>query len=316
MGLLSEILDAVVTAASTIVNAAIEATVKIVDSATTAWEEYQKKQERDRLPEPERQKEIATDKLIEINNEIFRIRDRYLNNRMSANDKKRWHFLNNTRNELINTINNMGEVLVSKEISKQPNAFEGVVIDTNKAHIFQGQVGVSMSGKRCPVCNRNMIIQWNNNLTTANPNNFFWGCTGWYFKLPNGKQSCVKKLSVTNADLSIFARTDNDEAKTGNELLTALTLEPESTKIITGRMDGIESDQRNQKRGSKDYRCPVHGEESVLRKKQQPNPQKGLLDYYYLACPHREQGCDFVVKLKSAMQLSTFLRKETGSGIL
>ena len=81
-------------------------------------------------------------------------------------------------------------------------------------------------------------------------------------------------------------------------------------------MNDVISDQRSKHRGSNDYRSPTHGEELVLRKK---NQATSLLDQYFLGCQRwkpNNQGCSYLVKLKSAMQLATLLKKETGTGIL
>jgi hypothetical protein len=54
----------------------------------------------------------------------------------------------------------------------------------------------------------------------------------------------------------------------------------------------------------------------VLKKKNKP---VGLLDAYYLACPHfkpDDAGCTFFEKLKSGSQLAALLKSETGRGIL
>jgi hypothetical protein len=54
----------------------------------------------------------------------------------------------------------------------------------------------------------------------------------------------------------------------------------------------------------------------VLRRKQNPT---GLLDAYFLACPHwkpNNQGCTFIEKLKSGSQLAALLKSETGRGVL
>ncbi|MFA3791311.1 hypothetical protein AB6T38_09345 [Aliiglaciecola sp. SL4] len=121
---------------------------------------------------------------------------------------------------------------------------------------------------------------------------------------------------MSSGDLSIFTRSDNPEALVSNEELTTLVTLPEPSKIITERMDDIISDQKMQRRGTNDYRCPVHGELLVLRRKKNAT---GLLDQYFLGCTHWKQndtGCSYIVKLKSVMQLSNLLKKESGIGVL
>ena len=127
---------------------------------------------------------------------------------------------------------------------------------------------------------------------------------------------CNHKEKMTESDFHIFSRTDSLEAQVTTNDLTELVLTEGPTKIITERLDDVISDQKSQRRGAEDYRCPVHGELLVLRKKKQAG---GLLDQYFLGCTHWKpgnQGCGYIVKLKSVAQLSNLLKKESGTGIL
>jgi hypothetical protein len=89
-----------------------------------------------------------------------------------------------------------------------------------------------------------------------------------------------------------------------------------TVEIITTRVDDLRSDLSRRKQGVELVTCPVHGEHMVLRKKAGAT---GLLDTYFLACPHWQpngQGCSFIEKLKSGSQLAALLKSETGRGIL
>ena len=317
MGWLADLVGAVVTVTATVIDVAVNATVEIVNAASGAWNEYQKRKRQDRLPDKENVKNQARDELININDEFLSILEKY-NRRgsLSGNEKRRADYLRHRRDELKNTIDGVDEVLVAKEINEEPDAFKKFIVNNDRAHILQGQVGVSVFGKKCPNCGRDMLIQWPRTVNTAKVSDFFWGCSGWYYILPNGQRACFKTINISQLDMSIFARTDTPEYQVSNNELTELVMLPGPSSIVTERMNDVISDQRAQHRGADDYRCPTHGEELVLRKKNQPT---SLLDQYFLGCPRwkaNNQGCGYMVKLKSAAQLSTLLKKETGTGIL
>ena len=220
-------------------------------------------------------------------------------------------YLTRRRDELMAEISGADEIIVASEISNESEAFGQFVVDDDRAHIYQGMVGPSSFGKKCPRCNREMQLQWARNITTVSTDDFFWGCTGWYFG------ACNASVRVTPEEMNIFTRVDAPEYEISNQEFTNMVLHPRPSKIITERMNEVIVDQRAQRCGSEGYRCPIHGEDLVLREKKQPSG--GLLDQYFLGCPRWKpgnQGCNHLVKLKSAAQLSTFLHKETGTGIL
>jgi len=317
MGWLSDLVGAVVTVTATVIDVAVKATVEIVDAASKAWNDYQEKKRRERLPDEERIKEQARDELKNVNDELLSILDKY-NRRggLSGGEKRRAEYLRQRRDELKNEIDGVDEVSVAREINESPDAFEKFLVNDGRAHILQGQVGVSVFGKQCPNCGRDMLIQWPRSVDTAKVSDFFWGCSGWYYMFPNGQRACSTTMRISQSDMNIFARTDTPEYQVNNEELTELVMLPGPSSIVNERMNDVISDQRSQHRGAEDYRCPTHGEELVLRKK---NQATSLLDQYFLGCPRwrpNNQGCGYMVKLKSAAQLSTLLKKETGAGIL
>ncbi|MCA9423294.1 MAG: hypothetical protein KC592_19905 [Nitrospira sp.] len=317
MGWLSDLVGAVVSVTAAVIGVAVKASSEIVHAAAEAWNDYQERQRRDRLPKAEQVKEHARDELKNVNDELLSLINKYKHRGdLSSNDRARADFLNNRRSELKRTIDGIDEVSVAREINDQPDAFQKFVVDDSRAHILQGQVGVSVFGKKCPNCGRDMLIQWPRSVEQAKVSDFFWGCSGWYHQLPNGARVCSTTMKVSQADMNIFARTDTPEYQVENGQLTELVSLPGPSSIVIERMDDVISEQRSQRRGSADYRCPTHGEELVLRKKNQPT---SLLDQYFLGCPRwqpNNQGCGYMVKLKSAAQLSTLLKKETGAGVL
>lgn len=313
MGWLSDLVKAVVTVVAVVIDVAVYTTVEIVDAASEAWNDYQKRKSREMLPDKERVKEQARDELKDINNELLSILDkRNLRGGLSSDENRRAENLILRRDELKKIIDGVDEVSVAREINDDPDAFEKFLVNNNSAHILQGQVGVSAFGKKCPNCSRDMLIQWPQDVKTAKVSDFFWGCSGWY----DIQRQCKTTQRISRSDLSIFARTDTPEYQVSNDELTDLILLPGPSSIVNERMNDVISDQRAQRRGAEDYRCPTHGEELILTKKIKPTQ---LLDQYYLGCPRRKQhnqGCRYVVKLKSVAQLSTLLKKETGTGIL
>ncbi|GAG60277.1 unnamed protein product [marine sediment metagenome] len=174
MGLLSDIVNAVVTATATIINVVVKTSVEIIDAATDAWNDYQRNRALNRLPPAEQIKEKARDELKEVNNEILSLLDKYNERgRLSETDRKRAESLNHQRAELMQTISGAAESAVAGEISHEPDAFEKLLLSNERAHILQGQVGVSVFGKKCPICNRDMLIQWPRSVTTVELADFF-----------------------------------------------------------------------------------------------------------------------------------------------
>jgi len=318
MGFFSNLIGSVLTVTATVLNVAVKATVEIINAAEQVLDEFTQKRYKENLPEAEVTKERADDELKNVNDELLSILDKYnRNGHISASEKRRCDYLKERRNELKQTIKSSDEIISTTEIATNPEAFDKVSIKDSQAHIIQGQVGVSSYGKSCPRCGREMQIQWPRNVHTATVNDFFWGCTGWYFlDSTTGRRLCQHIEKMSAGDLSIFTRVDTLEAKISNDELTTLVTLPEPANILIERMDDVIADQRNQRRGTNDYRCPVHGEELKLRRKKKAT---GLLDQYFLGCPHwkpNESGCTYIVKIKSAMQLANLLKKESGTGIL
>jgi len=308
MGFLSNLLGAVFSVASAVIGAVKIVASDIVDAVRGGTE---------RLFEAKKIKDTSDDELKNINDELLYILNKYKNTgKISPTEKKKAEYLVERRKELQSAINGADEIIVENDISEAPEAFEQFVIDNDKAHILQGHVGVSVFGKKCHKCGRDMQIQWPNSVTTAKVTDFFWGCTGWYIKNLNGQPLCSVTLNFNDDDFNIFTRMDIPESQVSNSELTDLVLLPGPREIVTERMNDVISDQRSHHRGTDHYRCPTHGEEMLLRKK---NQATSLLDQYFLGCPRwkpNNQGCGYIVKLKSVMQLSTLLKKETGSGLL
>lgn len=304
MGWFSSLVGGVISAATTIIDVASKTVKDILNAAHTAYQNYFGDNDQAQKESSERTKEKAKDELKEVNNELIHLRRK---RNLTPDDRRRMDDLVNRRDELTATISGADEISVASEINETPNAFDKFEVDNDRAHIFQGMVGPSSFGKKCPTCGREMQLQWARNITTVSTHDFFWGCTGWY------EQACRFSLPVTRDEMNIFTRVDAPEYDLTNREFTDLILMPRASDLITERMNDSISDQRRRRSGAENYRCPVHGEDLVLREKRQAT---GLLDQYFLGCPRWQDGCSHMIKLKSAAQLSTYLLKETGRGIL
>ena len=97
---------------------------------------------------------------------------------------------------------------------------------------------------------------------------------------------------------------------------TIIIQDEDTSKLITERMDDLQSDLKSRSEGINIVCCPIHAEPMVLQKKKNG---VGLLDQYYLRCKHWKpdnKGCTYIEKLKSGSQLAALLKNKTGSGLL
>ena len=160
-----------------------------------------------------------------------------------------------------------------------------------------------------------MKLQWKRELSVAEPKDFYWGCTGWYIQ-QGGKRACNHTEKLQRNDYGLMTDTTAPEfSVTADEFGDILTNKG-TEKIIITRLGDLKSDLSSGHRGVELATCPVHGENMMLRQKQNAS---GLLDAYFLACPYwqpKDAGCPFIEKLKSGSQLAALLKAETGQGIL
>jgi hypothetical protein len=318
MGFFANVFGAVVSAVSTIIDVVSKTAVTIVDEAVKAVDRYRRDADRRKRPPAERRREEAADELRDVNDELISITEkRGTGRQLSSDERRRAEYLYGRRDELKREIEEADEELAVKEIADESEAFEKMIVGNNTAHVLQGQIGITMFGKTCPDCGRPMLVQWPRSVDTAKVTDFGWGCSGWYERGPGtGSSACSKWIPFAPNDLSLFARTDAPEFQIGSRELTDLVLLPGPQETIRERMNDLTGSAKPSREGVEEYRCPTHGEALMLRKKREA---KGLLDQYFLGCPRwrpENQGCGYVVKLKSAAQLAMFLKRETGTGIL
>lgn len=255
------------------------------------------------------------DRLREVNDEIMHLRNRGMGGGgLSDQERRRWHDLREEREELLGGLNQVKEVKAAEKILDSESVLEKVEVDLETTHVLQYNAFADTLGKKCK-CGRPMKLQWSRDLNVAGPNDFFWGCTGWYVPMGQGK-ACNRREPLQRSDYALMTDTSAPEFGVTAEEFGIILEDPGTEKIITSRVNDLRSDLASKKQGVELATCPVHGEHMVLRKKSNPS---GLLDMYFLACPHWQpngQGCSFIEKLKSGSQLAALLKAETGRGIL
>jgi len=261
--------------------------------------------------------ERRRDRLREVNDELMHLRNlRMSRGSMSEREGKRWNELREEREELLARRNQAKEVKAAEKILQSEDLIEKVEVDLHSTHVLQYNAFADILGKKCPKCSRQMKLQWKRDLNVVGPNEFFWGCTGWYFKTPKGEHACNHRERLQRSDYGLMTDLSAPEfSMTADEFGEILT-NSSTTSIISTRLEDLRSDLQTRKAGIELATCPVHGENMVLRQKSNPS---GLLDAYFLACPHwlpKDQGCPFMEKLKSGSQLAALLKSETGRGIL
>jgi len=170
-------------------------------------------------------------------------------------------------------------------------------------------------GKTCPKCGRVMKLQWRRGLYQVRPDNIYWVCTGWYF-VDNNVRMCQYTERLRKQDYSLLTDTSAPEFTLTSDEFNTIIQHEDTSKLITERMDDLQSDLKKRQEGIDIVCCPIHAEPMVLQKKKNG---AGLLDQYYLRCQHwkpNDRGCTYIEKLKSGSQLAALLKNKTGSGIL
>ena len=255
------------------------------------------------------------DRLREVNDEIMHLRNRGMGGGgLSDQERRRWQQLREEREELLGVLHQAKEVKAAEKILDSESVLQKVEVDLETTHVLQYNAFADTLGKKC-TCGRQMKLQWKRDLSVAGPNDFYWGCTGWYVPMGQGK-ACTRTEPLQRSDYALMTDTSAPEFSVTAEEFGVILEDPGTTQIVIARVNDLRSDLAARKRGVELATCPVHGENMVLRKKSNPS---GLLDAYFLACPHwqsNNQGCSFMEKLKSGSQLAALLKAETGRGIL
>lgn len=252
----------------------------------------------------------------ELNQEIQFLR-RKLNesDRITEQQRKRLYELDEERNFLKQGIKSDSQIIAADRFQKNENNIHKVDIDLEKTHVLQWNAFADTMAKTCPKCQRPMKLQWARGLDYVNPEDFYWGCTGWYFQ-DNQVEGCKYTQKLTSQDLALMTDTSAPEFSLSAQDFNIILQDHSTSESIIERMDDLQSDLQNKKQGIDIVCCPIHAEPMVLQKKKNG---VGLLDQYYLRCPHwapNVQGCPYTEKLKSGSQLAALLKHHTGTSIL
>lgn len=305
-------LDRLANGLGTLLGVLVDTTVQVIAGVKRGYEAYKRQggaTGADVVDELTRKK----NRLREVNDEIMDLRNRRMSSG-SLNDRarRRWDDLLAEREQLLSELNQGKEVRVAEKIIESENVIDKVKIDLETTHVLQYNAFADTLGKTCK-CGRPMKLQWRRDLAVAEPDDFFWGCTGWYIQ-QGDKRACTHTEKLQRNDYGLMTDTTAPEFSVTAEEFGIILKGTEN--VIDERLRDLELDLTNNHRGVELATCPVHGENMVLRRKQNAT---GLLDAYFLACPYwhpNNAGCTFIEKLKSGSQLAALLKSETGQGIL
>ncbi len=256
------------------------------------------------------------EKIHELNQEIqFLRRKLNENGRITEQQRKRLYELDEERNFLKQSIKNDSQIIAADKFQQNEENIHKVEIDLETTHVLQWNAFADTMAKTCPKCQRLMKLQWARNLVHVNPQDFYWGCTGWYFHNQQIRL-CEYRENLSRQDLALMTDTSAPEFSLSAQDFNIILQDHSTSESIIERMDDLQSDLRNKKQGVNIVCCPMHAEPMLLQKKKNGI---GLLDQYYLRCPHwapNDQGCPYTEKLKSGSQLAALLKHQTGTGIL
>ena len=308
---LSTVLNAVVTVGAAVVGVTQSAVQRIVSEAERTYKVVRDAIQQDRRPPPASERERIERDLEDVNQRVVRLQQRYRQaGGFSGHDQKEWHHLKSRREDLLAELEKLDKINLAAEIVEQTDQFEQCQIDDQLSHVLQYYVGQNVLRKACSSCGRPMVLQWERGLVVVGVGEFFWGCSGYYFK------KCNNTEKLTPDDLRLFAKLKRPEFELTREELGEIITGGGAHKVEQAMRD-IKQQHRNPGRRSREYRCPIHGERLVLREGR--NVNAGLLDQFFLGCPRwlpQDRGCNFLVKLKSPAQLSAFLESNKEGGLI
>lgn len=261
---------------------------------------------------PKTVREYQERELQEINKKIAHLRNRCLNNQgLTEAENAEWQYLKQRRKEVTDQLRDTDQVVTSEEVVNKENGFQDVSISHDNVHILQFFTGHSTYNKVC-LCGRPMTLQWKSNVQNLSIRDFFWACSGWYQHKPDGGRLCDKCINLSADDLRLFTNIQRPEFQvTTQELNQEVLLNSNRTQRIRDALDSILTDHRERGIGIATYRCPIHGESLVMRRKRAAN--NNVLDDYFLGCPRwlpQNVGCNFMMKLKSVAQISSVVNTE------
>ncbi len=317
MGLLSDIFETVVTGIGSALRVAVDLAQVATARIKAAYGALQEQIRAGKAAPPDSERTALTGELRDVNQELLRLLDKYRERgSLSASESQRSHYLKQRREEIKTQLQASDEYKASGDIAKHGSDYKGLIVADDTTHILQYHVGQTTFGKKCPRpgCGREMVLQWRRDLQVVRVNDFGWGCSGYYHVF-NGHRACEVWLDLEPDDLSLFTKTTRPDFELPAKEFSKMVLGHET--LVRQRVDAILHDPAQRREGVESHRCPVHFEPLVLREKR--DQVSGLLDRYFLGCPRwlpDAKGCGYLVKLKSAAQLSSLLEAQSGRGII
>lgn len=316
MGFLSDLFSAAASMGRAIlgvvapaVGAVVQAAKRFIDDVVTGYNAG-------RREEPKTAREHIERELHTVNEELVRLQLVARSSGLNEYQSRRLKHLRERRISLNEEISAIDQVLTAQEVVEEEKNFKPIEITDSTAHVLQYHVGQSTHNKLCRRCGCVMLLQWNRDTATAGLHDFFWGCSD-YYNQRNGQEFCRHTERLTLDDLNLFANMNRPEFDISADTLTKETINPTKARRIRQALDSIKDKQQSKRLGLITYRCPVHGESLRLRRKNQPEDH--LFDEYFLGCPMwlpNGNGCNFLIKLKSAAQISSVLDAEQRQGVL
>ena len=261
--------------------------------------------------------EVKKNHLREVNDEIMGLRNKRMSRgSLTESEQRRWQALKEQRDELLGELNQAREVQAAEKIIESEDRIEKVELDLETTHVLQYNAFADALGKRCRKCGRQMKLQWKRDLAVAGPQDFFWGCAGWYVQSSSQTRACTNTERLERNDYGLMTDTSEPEFSVTADEFGIILTDPGTSKVIGERMADLRADLNKSHSGVELSTCPIHGENMVLKHK---DNAVGLMDSYFLACPHwlpQNKGCTFIDKLKSGSQLAALLKSQTGRGVL
>jgi len=294
---------------------AAEAKPRIVAAINAFRDEWNRRQ---KLKETSHSTKLHPDvgeELREVNERLARLGQRAIHHGLNPREIEQRKELVNRRHELLSEIQSADELRIATGIADAQSEYSALTITDRTTHLLQSTVGQTLYGKKCPKCGWQMQVQWDRSKSTIDVSQLGWGCTGWYWAGNGTPHRCSHWESFAKEDFDVFARAERPEfSELNSKQFSDLVLG--HSGIVVDRMETVRSD--NKLKGAVEaYRCPVHGEELVLRQKKEHHGK--LLDMYFLGCPRwlpQGNGCQYIVKLKSPAQLHAYLEAATGDGVI
>lgn len=264
---------------------------------------------------PATERERIDRDLNDTNELLDRLRDRYRRDgKLTPTDQAQNRHLMERRQNLLDELEALDKVDLAEELVEAEGDIEAFEITEAQFHMLQYQVGQNSLNKVCAVCGRKMGLQWDNKLLVVQRRSqFFWGCSGFYVAAP---YQCTHTEQLCDADFKVLLNTRRSEFECTPAELAAVTFE-KNPERVRNAIRSIRSKLQKKRQGVDGYRCPVHGERLKIREKR--DPIGGLHDQFFLGCPRwlpNDQGCNYLVKLKSAAQISAFLEAGGETGVI